>query len=169
MLDLNRIHAQYEYNRWANGRVLDAASTLNPQDFTKNLGSSYGSVRDTLVHVLSAEWIWLKRWKGISPKAMLVPSDFPTTSSLRARWTDVEREQAEFVSELTQEATEMVVAYVNSEGESWNYPLWQMMQHVVNHSTYHRGQITTMLRQLGAQPIATDFLVFEDLKSGQAG
>lgn len=169
MLDLNRIHALYEYNRWANGRVLDAASTLNPQDFTKNLGSSYGSVRDTLVHVLSAEWIWLKRWKGISLKAMLVPSDFPTTSSLRTRWADVEREQAEFVSEVTQEATEMVLAYVNTEGESWNYPLWQMMQHVVNHSTYHRGQITTMLRQLGAQPIATDFLVFQDVKSGQAG
>ncbi|MEE9289168.1 MAG: DinB family protein [Bacteroidota bacterium] len=166
---MNRIRALYEYNRWANGRVLDAASTLNPRDFTKNLGSSYGSVRDTLVHVLSAEWIWLKRWKGISPEAMLVPSDFPTTSSLRTRWADVEREQVEFVSELTQEATEMVVAYVNTEGESWNYPLWQLLQHVVNHSTYHRGQITTMLRQLGAHPVATDFLVFQDVKSGQAG
>ncbi len=169
MSDLNHIHALYEYNRWANGRVLDAASTLNPQDFTKNLGSSYDSVRDTLVHVLSAEWIWLKRWKGISPEAMLVPSDFPTISSLRTRWADVEREQAEFVSEVTQEATEMVVAYVNTERESWNYPLWQMLQHVVNQSTYHRGRITTMLRQLRAQPIATDFLVFQDVKSGQAG
>ncbi|MFQ5797682.1 MAG: DinB family protein [Bacteroidota bacterium] len=163
---MNRIKALYEYNWWANARILDAASRLTPEKFTKDLRSSYPSVRDTLVHVMSAEWIWLKRWKGTSPKAMMAPSDFPTISLLRPRWAEVEHEQAEFVRSITGESLKTIIAYVNTEGETWRYPLWQTMQHVVNHSTYHRGQVTTMLRQLGAEPLATDFLVFYDTKSG---
>ena len=165
-MDLDRIKALYEYNWWANARILDAASRLTPEKFTKDLRSSYPSVRDTLVHVMSAERIWLKRWKGTSPKAMLAPSDFRTISPLKARWAKVEREQAQFVSSVTEESLKTIIAYVNTEGETWRYPLWQTMQHVVNHSTYHRGQVTTMLRQLGAEPVATDFLVFYDMKSG---
>lgn len=92
------------------------------------------------------------------------PSDFPTLAALRTRWLEVQREQAEFVFGLTEEALVAQVAYINTRGEAFSYLLWQTMQHVVNHSTYHRGQITTMLRQLGAEPIATDFLVFYDLK-----
>lgn len=166
-MDVKRIQELYEYNRWANARTLDAASKLTADEFTKDLRSSYRSVRDTLTHVMSAEWIWLMRWKGISPKAMLAPSDFPTISLLRARWAEVEREQAEFVSSVTDKDLDTMIAYVNMKGERWTYPLWQMMHHVVNHSTYHRGQVTTMLRQLGAEPVATDFLVFYDMRAGQ--
>lgn len=54
------------------------------------------------------------------------------------------------------------IAYVNTKGERWEYPLGRLMQHVVNHSTYHRGQVTTLLRQLGVKPLATDLLVFHD-------
>lgn len=164
---MKRIQELYEYNRWANARMLDAASRLTPEQFTKDLRSSHRSVRDTLTHVMSAEWIYLKRWQGTSPKAMLVPSDFPTISLLRARWAAVEREQADFVSNVTEESLKTIIAYVNTKGEAWSYPLWQIIVHVVNHSTYHRGQVMTMLRQLGAEPVATDFLVFYDLRSGE--
>lgn len=166
-MDVKRIQELYEYNRWANARVLDAASRLTPEQFTKDLRSSHRSVRDTLTHVMSAEWIYLKRWQGTSPKAMLAPSDFPTISLLRERWAAVEREQADFVSNVTEESLKTTIAYVNTKGEAWRYPLWQIMVHAVNHSTYHRGQVTTMLRQLGAEPVATDFLVFYDLRSGE--
>ena len=161
-MDLERIRALYEYNRWANARTLDAASRLRSDEFTKDLGSSYPSLRDMLAHVLSAEWIWLRRWQGTSPKALLDPAEFPSISQLRARWAEVERELAEFVAGVTEESLETTISYVNTKGERWTYPLWQMLQHVVNHSTYHRGQVTTMLRQLGAEPVATDFLVFYD-------
>ena len=77
----------------------------------------------------------------------------------------MEHEQAEFVAGLSEESLGTVIEYVNTRGESFAYPLWQMLQHVVNHSTYHRGQITMMLRQLGATPVATDFLVFYDVMS----
>jgi uncharacterized damage-inducible protein DinB len=69
---------------------------------------------------------------------------------------------AQFIEAVTAERLTTVVAYVNLQGQTWRYPLWRQMYHVVNHSTYHRGQLTTMLRQLGAAPVATDFLVFHD-------
>ncbi len=163
-MQIDQIKALYEYNCWANARVIDAASRLTPEDYIKDLGSSYGSVRDTLVHVMSAEWIWLMRCKGISPKAMLSASDFPTSSSLKARWEGIAREQTKFIGAITEEALQTRIKYVNFQGESFTYALWQILQHNVNHSSYHRGQVTTLLRQLGAEPVATDFLLFYDLK-----
>ena len=156
----------YEYNRWANARVLDAAAALTPGQFTKDLASSHRSLRDTLAHILAAEWVWLMRWKGTSPKALLDPAGFPDQGALRARWAEFEREQSDFLDTLNEESLAAVVAYVNTRGEEWRYPLWQMLQHVVNHSTYHRGQAVTLLRQLGAEPAPTDFLVFFD-EAGQ--
>jgi uncharacterized damage-inducible protein DinB len=165
-MDLDYIRVLYEYNRWANARILAAASKLTPEELTKDLRNSFRSVRDTLVHIMSAEWIWLKRWKGTSPKAMPASSDFPTISSLTTRWAEVEHEQAKFLSSLTKESLGITIAYINTKGERFEYLLWQMLCHVVNHSTYHRGQVTTMLRQLGAEPAATDFLLFYDLNPG---
>ena len=159
----------YRYNTWANGRVFDAASSLGPDEFTKDLGSSYPSVRDTLLHIVWAEWIWLQRWQGVSPQAVFQPSDFPSCSAVRARWSEVEAEQRMFVGDLTRERLVAVVRYVNLKGETWGYPLWRQMYHVVNHSTYHRGQLATLLRQLGAQPISTDLLVFDDEQTSSGG
>lgn len=155
----------YQYNRWANVQVLDASSKLTEAQFTRDLSSGHRSVRDTLAHILAAEWIWHRRWNGISPKALFNPLDFPNVGALRVKWADVEREQTEFVTAVTDESLERVIAYVNTKGEEWEYTLCQMMQHVVNHSSYHRGQVATMLRQLGAEPAPTDFLVFFDVIS----
>ncbi len=140
---------------------------LTPEQFTRNLGSSFPCIRDTLVHILSAEWVWLRRWTGTSPRRVLDPAGFGSLGTLRARWAEVEVEQTAFVDQLTPEALEHVVSYTNVQGAMWRYPLGQMLQHVVNHSTYHRGQVTTMLRQLGAAPVALDLLMFVD--DGQPG
>jgi uncharacterized damage-inducible protein DinB len=164
-MDLKRIQALYDFNRWANGRVLEAAEKLTPKQFTKDLRNSFPSVRDTLVHIMGAEWIWLERWRGNSPKGLLAASEFPTVSSIRNRWTEIERGQREFITDVTEESLKKVIAYTNLKGDPYQYPLWQMLQHLVNHSTYHRGQVTTMLRQLGAKPVATDILVYYDTAS----
>jgi uncharacterized damage-inducible protein DinB len=152
-----------KYNQWANARMLDVASKLSPEQFTADLKSSHRSVRDTLAHTLAAEWIWLERWKGTSPKALLTAADFPTVESLRARWAEVENDYAEFLGGLTDESLRKVIAYTNTKGELWEYPLGSMIQHLMNHSTYHRGQVTTMLRQLGADVTPVDLLVFMDV------
>lgn len=152
-----------EYNQWANARMLDVASKLSPEQFTTDLQSSHRSVRDTLAHTLAAEWIWLERWKGTSPKALLAAADFPTVESLRVRWTQLEDDYTEFFNGLTDESLGSVIAYRNTKGERWEYPLGSMIQHLMNHSTYHRGQVTTMLRQLGAEVTPVDLLVFMDV------
>lgn len=159
------IQLQYEYHRWANARTLLAVSKLTAEQFTKDLQSSHPSVRDTLIHMLWAEWLWLRRWQGESPQQVFELADFPTLDSLKKRWAEVELTQSEFVQALTDDALRNILSYVNLQGETWKYPLWQMMQQIVTHSAYHRGQITTMLRQLKAEPLMTDFLLFFDLKT----
>jgi len=161
-MDAQRIGELYRYNAWAARRVFDAASSLTREQFVATIPSSYPSVRDTLVHVLWAEWIWLERWNGNSPKTVFDPQDFPGAGALRARWEDVHEEQMAFVRSVNEELLATVMRYVNMRGETWEYELWKQMLHVVNHSSYHRGQVITMLRQLGAPPPTTDFLVFYD-------
>lgn len=151
-----------DYNRWANRRLLDAAAKLAPEDFTRDLGASHGSVQGTFVHMLFAEWLFTQRWRGESPKQKFSTADFPTLDSLIARWSDLEREQAAFLESLSDEALAQRVAYLNFQDQRWEYPLAQMILHTFNHSTYHRGQIASFLRQFGEAPPATDFLVYLD-------
>ncbi|MGQ0813509.1 MAG: DinB family protein [Gemmatimonadota bacterium] len=156
------IEVLFAYNRWANDQLLMAAAPLSRDDFASNAGASYGSIQGTFVHVLWVEWLWLQRWRGESPKQFWAADDFPDLAAISARWTDVERQQTAFIELLAGEQLTRRVTYLNLQGERWEYPLAHMMQHVVNHSSYHRGQIVTLLRQLGKTPPATDFLVFFD-------
>jgi uncharacterized damage-inducible protein DinB len=162
MIDAEVLKELYRYNRWANDRTLEAVSSLSEEEFTKNLASSHPSVRDTLTHIVWAEWIWLQRWTGTSPREVFQATNFPRLDALRARWLELEIEQRAFIEAVTTENLVAVVQYVNLQGQTWRYPLWRQMYHVVNHSSYHRGQLTMMLRQLAARPVPTDFLVFQD-------
>lgn len=164
---VKEIQELFEYNRWANRRILDATSQLTEQEFAQDLGSSFPSIQETLAHILSAEWIWLTRWQGTSPRGMPDSWELSTHEALRAQWNEVEKDQSNFVSQLTEDSLVKVIAYKDTSGNSFSNPLWQMMRHVVNHSTYHRGQVTTMLRQLGAEAVATDLIRFYREKSGQ--
>jgi uncharacterized damage-inducible protein DinB len=157
------IRELYVYNHWANQRALDSVAPLSPEQFTRSMNNSFSSVRDTLAHILGAEWIWLERWLGRSPRELLPAADFPTVEPLRQRWATVEQDLNRFLQTLTPDHLQQSVAYINRAGEPFAYPLWQQMMHVVNHSSYHRGQVTTLLRQLGAEPLSTDFLLYYDL------
>jgi uncharacterized damage-inducible protein DinB len=161
-MELNSIRQLYDYNRWADRRILERVGTLASDDFIRPMGNSFSSVRDTLAHILGAEWIWLERWQGRSPKALLEAATFPTAQSLESKWDTVERDQAHFIEALTPQRLVEDLAYLNQKGQHYSYPLWQQMVHVVNHSSYHRGQVTTLLRQLGAEAVNTDFLVYYD-------
>jgi uncharacterized damage-inducible protein DinB len=163
-VELNSIRQLYDYNRWANRRTLTVASTLATDDFLQLMGNSFSSVRDTLAHILGAEWIWLERWRGRSPKALLDSATFPTVQSLKSRWEIVERDQMQFIEALTTQRLGEELPYINQKSQLYSYPLWQQLVHVVNHSSYHRGQVTTLLHQLGAEAVSTDFLVYFDEK-----
>lgn len=161
-MDLETLRDLYAYNRWANARSLEGASAVSASDFTKEVGGSFASLRGTLAHMYGAEWIWLERWRGNSPRSLPFALDFPDVAAIRLRWQDVEREQNGFLDALDPARLDEVLSYVNLKGETFAYPLRRMLQHVVNHATYHRGQITTLLRQLGATPLSTDLLLYDD-------
>ncbi|HLY73316.1 MAG TPA: DinB family protein [Planctomycetota bacterium] len=158
MLDTLRLLCGYTL--WADGKMLDASSKLSPEHWTKDLGSSLKSVRDTVVHIASAQWIWISRWKGESPMAMWTAADYPTQASVLERWRPLRSELASFVAEQTEDSLRRPISYRNLKGDPFTYPLGHLMLHFGNHSTYHRGQVTTLLRQLGAQPESTDLILY---------
>ena len=157
----------YQYDRWANHRALQAASALSAEAFTRDLGGSFRSVRDTLVHIFGGEWIWLTYWSMDSHSfaalaelrtrrdALFNPELFPTFDAVQSKWGEVEEQQIKFVSAITDEQLEKKLPFRTTE-----LKLAHLMQHMANHSTYHRGQISLMMRQLKAEPVATDFHVF---------
>lgn len=163
---LDEIRDLYAYNRWANKRVLDAVAALDVEAYGRALMSSFPSIRDTLVHALSAEWVWLRRWKGTSPTGMPEGWAEMGFDELRSAWSAVEAEQGHFVAGLTVEDLDRVLAYRNTRGDEFAQPLWQLLRHVVNHATYHRGQIVTLLRQVGATPPSTDMVLFHRTREG---
>jgi uncharacterized damage-inducible protein DinB len=159
----------YDYNAWANQRALDSAAMLTPQDFAKPMGSSFSSVRDTLAHIWGSEWLWLERFQGRSPASLPDVAQFNDVSALRARWQEDQLRLQKFVAALTQEDLNRVHEYRTLSFGVYKNPLWQSMQHMVNHSTYHRGQIATMVRQLNAKPLASDLIHFYRERSSAAG
>jgi uncharacterized damage-inducible protein DinB len=164
MISKEDIELLYRYGRWANATILKTVAGLTPEQFNQKLGGSFPSVRETLVHIMGAEWIWLQRWKGASPKALLSAAEFPDLDSIKARWRGIEQEQMEFVGQTTDSSLKSPLKYVNLKGQTFEYPLGRVMQHLVNHGSYHRGQVTNFLRQLGAQPASTDLLVYFDVE-----
>jgi uncharacterized damage-inducible protein DinB len=153
-----------DYHYWARDRVLEAVERLSPEQFTRDLGNSFPSVRDTVAHLLGADWIWCARWDGESPEALPdaaeVAARFPTPDAVREAWTGQERKVRAALARYGEGGIDHLVEYVRN-GQHQAQPFWQTLQHLVNHGSYHRGQITTMLRQLGvAPPKSLDLIAF---------
>ena len=163
-MEASQILRLYAYNEWANLRTLDALQSLSADQFTRSLGGSFSSIRDTFSHVVDAEWIWCRRWQGESPRTFPKPDSYRDVAALRARWVEVRKAQAAFLADLADPDLRRPVTYVNLKGETWTYVLEDALVHLVNHSSYHRGQVATLLRQVGAVPLATDYLLFLDGK-----
>jgi uncharacterized damage-inducible protein DinB len=161
MLTMDDAARLIDYTIWANHRAMRAAATLSSDDFKRELGSSHGGVRGTLVHTMGAEWIWLERWKGLSPTRRLDEAEFADVLALRERWTVIEEHRASWLASLKEGALAETIHYTTLDRRSFDAPLWQLVQHVANHSTYHRGQVITLLRILGARAVATDMVAWD--------
>jgi len=157
-MDLKDFRTLYDFNSWANHRTLETCAALTPEQFTHDLKSSFASVRDTLVHIFGAEWVWLQRWQGHIPGGLPPAADYPDFASVKRRWAEVERDLMGYIGALTPEAIDRRIQFKTHAGVTVDQPLRQCLQHLANHGTYHRGQIATMLRQLGAKAISTDMI-----------
>ena len=155
------IQQLFDYNAWANDRVLQAAARLTPEQFTAPAPVSFGSLRGTLVHLLSAEWIWRMRCSaGISSDALLDDASFPTVDALRARFVLEAAQLRRFVAGLDDAALDRRVRYTNTKGTPFETPLWQVLLHVVNHGTQFRSEAAVVLTTFGASPGDLDLIGF---------
>jgi uncharacterized damage-inducible protein DinB len=159
----------FQYNLWADLRTLDACSSLTSEQFTRNLGSSFSSVRDTVAHLYGAEWVWNERIQGRSPTALVSGTTFPDLASVRAKLEEMDRYYIDYVSKLSQEDLDGVIHYKGFNGDPFSNPLWQTLHQLTNHASYHRGQVVTLLRQLGVKPVSTDLIAFYRKQAAAAG
>ena len=151
-MNLQDLRTLVDYHYWARDRLLDAIEPLTPEQLNRDTGSSFKSIRETVVHIYAAEWAWYSRWQGSSPTALLTSDGFPDVAAIRAAWTAHEAKMRAFLDSLGESGIMRVFDFKLLSGHAGSSPFWQMLQHVVNHASYHRGQVTTMLRQIGAQP-----------------
>ena len=165
-MTLQEVSSHFAYNHWANDRTFSAAAGLTTDQLNRPLGSSFSSIRDTLAHLVAGEWVWLQRWLGVSPTAFpewQPASDLP---ALVARFAQIDADRAAFLATLTDDDLVQPVAFRLLSGQQDVLPLIAQMLHIVNHSTYHRGQVAGMMRQVGGTPVSTDLIAYARLRIG---
>jgi uncharacterized damage-inducible protein DinB len=165
-MTIQDLQTLYDYSYWANGRLFAVISQLSTEEFSRPLGGSYGSIRNTLVHALSAEWGWLSRCGGPQRGARLNGADYPTADSLIQTWSKVEEYVRQFLSELKNEDVGRHATYLNDDGQERSMPLGELMQHAAIHNAHHRGQVALLLRMLGYTPGNFDLLFYYAEKHG---
>jgi uncharacterized damage-inducible protein DinB len=159
-MTLDETRSLFEYNAWANGRLLSVLDTMPNEKLFEDTKSSFVNIHSTLVHICGAEEIWLMRLVGESNVKLITPRDLPKYEDVKARMKKLETAYLKYISGLTYEKTNADLMMKNARGEPVGQKVWMVLQHIVNHSTHHRGQITTLIRQLGGTPINLDLINF---------
>ena len=150
----------FRYNTWANGRITSSVMRLSPDALLQDLGGSFPTVRDTFAHIIAAEWVWLERWRGINPTSApdwVTSADLPI---LVGNLHDIEVRRAVFLAGLSESDLSSACSYTLLSGTAASNTLRDLLVHVTNHSTYHRGQVAAMLRRLGTPAFSMDFLIY---------
>ncbi len=150
----------YDSHYWANHRLLAAVSELTPEQFVQSVAGSYGSVRNTLVHILSAEWGWLDRCGGPKRGERLKPEDYLTLASVTKAWSQVERHMRDFLAGLEDADLARDIEFTLPGAPARSIPLGDLMQHAAIHAVHHRGQVSLLLRMLGRTPGNFDLLLY---------
>lgn len=141
----------FDYNAWADKRIFEAIAALPTEQYQRDLKTSFGSIHGTIAHIVGAERVWLFRWKQ-KPASLMGAADFASLADVRKMWDEVEAERTAFLGGLTDAMLESKIVIKPTGGGEYVHSLRQTMLHTVDHSSYHRGQIVTLLRQLGVKP-----------------
>ena len=157
----NDLEVLFNYGAWADQRILDATAGLTPEQFLAQTDPNGKSVRDILVHMLGAAWIWRMRLQhGAAPTRLLDPADFPTFGALAERWREEQAGWNAYVRGLVDDEVNRPVLYRNTKGDLFEAVMWQILLHVVNHSTQHRAEVAQILTGYGCSPGDLDMIVF---------
>ncbi len=155
-----RFSQLFDYNQWAWNHVLTACAKLEPAAYQEARSFFWGSIHGLVVHGMNAEYIWHARLNGVSPSAMFNPDDYPDLAAVRARWQEIDAALRSYVAGLTAADLERVIAYRTTYGDEYQLPIEVILQHVINHATEHRSQVTPTLYNLGAATPPLDYVRF---------
>jgi uncharacterized damage-inducible protein DinB len=157
---LSELRELFAYNAWANRQLFDAADALPGDLYQRDLKSSHGGIHGTLAHIVWAEHLWLNRWLKQPNPAVAQGKDLHSAAEVRARWEAIEAERGAFLAQLAEAQLAETRTVQPSTGGEYLHTFSQMFHHTVDHSSYHRGQVVTMLRQLGVVPPVTGLIFF---------
>ena len=161
----------FDYGHWADRKLLAVIARLTPEQFRRTVDATHGCVRNTMVHLLSAEWGWINRCGGGPPRgAALSPSDYPTPESLLNLWEKVEAISSPYVAALRDEDLSRVVEFtIAGAANPWAMPVGELLHHATTHGVHHRGQVSLLLRLMGYEPENFDVLLyFAERRAGAA-
>ncbi len=158
-MTLQEIKTLHAYNAWATNRIFDSLTSLTGEQYKKEMQTSHGSIHATLTHMVGAEKVWLERWLG-SPQPFLKEAEIDSLKTLRGIWETTGYDIAKWLGAMTDRKLQNTFETKTSKGDIFINTFQEAFQHVVNHSSYHRGQIVGMIRQLGAPAVATDMILF---------
>ena len=156
----------FDYSYWANGKLFEVVSKLTPEQFTQPVAGSYGSIRNTMVHALSAEWGWLGRCGGPERGAALDAADYPTVATVVERWKQVEGHMRTFLAALQNDDLARNIEFALGGSAKRSMPLGELLHHATVHGVHHRGQVGLLLRQLGLAPGNIDILLYYGERHG---
>ena len=159
-MNLKEMMELFDYNLWANNRLFESAAQLPPEQYFQDVKASHGGIHGTLTHIVGAQKVWLARWTASPDTSLIHGKDVGTLLELIALWEKISSDTAKFLATFTEESLQQAMTITTSTGHQYTHTYQQMMQHVVNHSTSHRGQIIAMLRQAGSTPPAIDLITY---------
>lgn len=165
-MTITDLRTLFNYNYWANQKLFDVLLQVPPDAFTQSIAGSYDSIRNTMVHMLSAEWGWLSRCGGPKRPGRLNPNDYRSVTSLKKAWEQVEQHALAFIDTLDDSDLDRQIEYATGVDVKRMMPLGELMQHAVNHNVHHRGQVSLLLRMLGHTPGNFDILFYFAEKRG---
>jgi uncharacterized damage-inducible protein DinB len=156
MLDLTKL---IEYNNWANRRIADQIRSMRNDLFTEEVGGSFPSIRLTMVHIMESDWLWMHRFNGIP--LVDIPDNWSTDNAQAVVniWTPIQDQTLERVQALSTDPGQEI-HFITKKGTPFSLSLADLVMHIANHGTYHRGQIVNMIRILGQTPVNTDYFIF---------
>ena len=145
---------------WGDRRVLTAASAISEREYYADRGFSAGSLHKLLVHAMAAQWVWLSRWKHLEVQRLEDASDYPTRESLVRRWPRVHQDFSEVLAAQTDVTLASAITYRNTRGEAFTLPLGELVLHCLDHGTYHRGQVNSLIKLAGGTPVTLNYFQF---------
>jgi uncharacterized damage-inducible protein DinB len=159
-MNVKEITELFDYNLWANNRLFEAAAQLPTDQYLQDVKASHGGIHGTLTHMVGAQKLWLSRWQGTPEASLLRGTDIPSLLDLISLWEQVSSETAHFLASLNDEKLQQMMTITTTTGKQFHHTFQQMMQHLVNHSSVHRGQVSAMMRQFGVRPPQTDLITY---------